>query len=65
MKRALNKGVKQYVKLLWGKRPRPDSGRLVTRRFPPAHSAVPGQHQFAAGPTASGNVAPRSVIARR
>jgi hypothetical protein len=42
MKRALNKGVKKYVKLLWGKRSMPDSGRLLTRRSSPAHSAAPG-----------------------
>ena len=28
MKRALNKGVKKYVKLLWGKRSMPDSGAV-------------------------------------
>ena len=63
MKRALNKGVKKYVKLLWGKRSKPD---VATAGYPAffagALCRLPGQHQFGPGPTAARNVAPSGVL---
>ena len=59
MKRALNKGVKKHVKLLWGKRSSPDVAAAVYPASSPAHSA---RRQASTGSrpglNAAGNVAP-------
>lgn len=63
MKRALNKGVKKYVKLSWGKRSMPDVAAVgYPALLAGALCRLPGQHRFGAGPTVTGNVAPPGVL---
>jgi len=56
------KRVKQYVKLLKGKRLWPDLGPVNHPAFSLVHLAGPGQHQFGVGDKGGGNVAPPGVL---
>jgi hypothetical protein len=63
MKRALNKGVKKHVKLLWGKRLVTDVAAVGYPAFSRRRTRPPpGQHRFGHGATAAGDVAPPGAL---